>query len=167
MIKKEFTRYGPQYLQEARRIKDQIPLFPSKFQDPHEKVKVSQEDLMLRLQVYFNQMLRLSPIITNLFYVREFLTCGKSDAGAKNEPTHGKSVILNSSADFDEILRQEQEFNPGNSIYTDYQNQINGTMIIQGRRAGSNAYNQIEGNLSNRSQQPVSKYLFKGATGVL
>ena len=40
-MKKEFEKYGSKYLAEARRIKDQMPQFPSKFQDPHEKVKVS------------------------------------------------------------------------------------------------------------------------------
>ena len=30
-IKKEFEKFGSKYLLEARRIKDKMPLFPSKF----------------------------------------------------------------------------------------------------------------------------------------
>lgn len=83
----EFYRYGKQYYDEAKRILTHMPRLPSKFSDVGdghvasnalEGARVTSDQMMDRLRVYINRVIGFSPLIRNLFHLREFLLCSKT-----------------------------------------------------------------------------------------
>jgi len=118
----EFHKFGKPYFEEAKRILTYMPRLPSKYNDEHgtmlmaggdEASKLNTDELMARLQKYVNDLLQFSPLIANLFFVRDFLTCNKSSATAQNDtakPNVGRAVIMNTSIDFDDASRREPNF---------------------------------------------------------
>ena len=85
-----------------------MPRFPQKTlntfdnmgYDNNEGNEVNADQLMGQLQVYMNQLLQFSPIVPNLFYVRDFLTCNRTQVVA-NQVSQGRSVLMNTTLDFD------------------------------------------------------------------
>ena len=68
--------------------------------------------MMHKLQAYINKVVQFSPLIANLFYLRQFLTSSKSRGGVKSASNHfdeRRNVVLNSTVDFDELLQDDKE----------------------------------------------------------
>ena len=83
----EFHRYGKQHYDEAKRILTHMPRLPSKYSDIGEEqmapsalegARVTSDQMMDRLRVYINRLIGFSPLIRNLFHLREFLLCSKT-----------------------------------------------------------------------------------------
>lgn len=69
----EFSKYGQIYHDEAKRILTHMPRLPSKYNDMQNS-RLTAEQLMDDLEIYLNNLIKCSPLITNLFYVRDFFT---------------------------------------------------------------------------------------------
>jgi hypothetical protein len=79
----EHLKYGKAYLEEAKRIVTHLPQLPSKFVggqgapghlvNAMSKQRVPSDQLMRELEDYLNLLIEFSPLICNLFYLREFL----------------------------------------------------------------------------------------------
>ena len=76
-VAEEIGKFGRHYHEEATRILRDMPELPSKFED-EEGSRVSPDELMVELRNYLNAILQFSPLISNLFYLRDFLTKGES-----------------------------------------------------------------------------------------
>lgn len=81
----EFKRYGQIYHDEAKRILTHLPKLPSKFTSnskgganqilsaQNQGSRMTSDDMMEDLERYLNKLINLSPLISNLFYMRDFL----------------------------------------------------------------------------------------------
>lgn len=73
----EIGKFGRHYYEEAFRILRDMPELPNKLED-EEGHRVSPDKLMIELKNYLNTLLQFSPIVSNLFYLRDFLTKGEA-----------------------------------------------------------------------------------------
>jgi len=91
----EFYRFGKLYYEEAKRILTHMPRLPSKYGNVStagnefsynliqaDQTKISTEQLMMDIQRYINDLIKFSPLIANLFYLRDFLTCNRSKSAS-------------------------------------------------------------------------------------
>jgi hypothetical protein len=76
-IQEDILQYGKKYKDEAQRIVQDLPNLPSKYVSG--KIPKQGEELMVLLEEYMNELISFSPLIANLIYVRNFLTCNKKD----------------------------------------------------------------------------------------
>lgn len=68
---------------------------------------------MQNIEKYMNELLAFSPIIPNLFYVRDFLTCNRSSDGTvQKESKDRRSVMMNTMVDFDAISKPDYSMDP-------------------------------------------------------
>lgn len=75
----DFRNTGSIYYEEASRILTHMPKFPSKYMtygkgSRHDKQRVSSEQLQHSLEEYMNAIIGFSPLICNLYFLRDFLT---------------------------------------------------------------------------------------------
>jgi hypothetical protein len=74
----EFYRFGKTYHDEAKRILTYLPTLPSKFNETavmssSQAPRITSVEMMVELEEYLNKILGLSPLICNLFYLRDFI----------------------------------------------------------------------------------------------
>ena len=74
----EFYQYGKIYYDEARRILQNLPKLPSKFEQNNNLTeengnRISPDQLIEQLTDWLNNLIKLSPLIANQFALRRFL----------------------------------------------------------------------------------------------